>query len=292
MNILVYLQDNPVALTTCVFVFGLIVGSFLNVVIYRLPVMMQRDWRSQCRELFDEPLTEALPKGRFDLVVPRSRCRNCNQQIHTLQNIPVISFMLMRGRCASCGESISLRYPLVELIGGILAAAVSWKFGFSMQTLYAILFTWALISLTFIDFDTTFLPDSITLPFLWLGLIANASNTFTTLRSAVFGAIAGYLILWTVYQMFKLVTGKKGLGFGDFKLLAMLGAWLGWQALPIVIVLSSVVGATVGLALITFRGQARDVPIPFGPYLASAGWIALIWGNQITDSYLRWATPG
>ena len=292
MNILVYLHNNPVALTACVFLFGLIVGSFLNVVIYRLPIMMQRDWRSQCQELLEEPLGEPLPTGRFDLAAPRSRCRKCNHQITALQNIPVLSFLLMRGRCSNCGEAIGCRYPMVEITGGVLAALVAWKFGFSTQTIYAVLFTWALISLSFIDFDTTFLPDSITLPFLWLGLIANLFGTFTTLRAAVLGAIAGYLALWLVYQLFKLLTNKEGMGFGDFKLLAMLGAWLGWEALPLIIILSSLVGAVVGLTLITLRGHGRDVPIPFGPYLAAAGWLSLMWGNQITDTYLRWATPG
>jgi leader peptidase (prepilin peptidase)/N-methyltransferase len=264
---------------------GLVIGSFLNVVIFRLPKMMERDWRDQCVEIVDgEPHAKDRPS--YNLVVPRSRCPSCGHQISALENVPVLSYLVLKGRCAECGWRIPLRYPLVELLTAVLSVVVVWRFGLSIQAAGALLLTWALVVLSCIDFDTQLLPDSITLPFLWLGLIFNMAGIFATLQASVIGAIAGYLVLWSVYQLFRLVTGKEGMGYGDFKLLAMFGAWLGWSALPLIVLLSSLVGAIVGVAMIALRGHDRNIPIPFGPYLAVAGWIALLWGNDILDAYL------
>jgi leader peptidase (prepilin peptidase)/N-methyltransferase len=262
---------------------GLVVGSFLNVVIHRLPIMMERDWAAQCAELRaeDPPVFEPLTLAR-----PRSRCPQCGHPISALENIPVISWLLLRGRCKGCAAPISFRYPLIEALTGLLFAFAAWHFGFTAAGLGALIFVAALIALTAIDFDTQLLPDDITLPLLWLGLAFNAFGVYTDLKSAVFGAIAGYLSLWSVYWMFKLFTGKEGMGYGDFKLLAALGAWLGWQMLPLAILLSSFVGAVVGLALMVVARHGRNVPIPFGPYLAAAGAIALIWGKPLTHAYL------
>ncbi|MDO8786865.1 MAG: A24 family peptidase [Sulfuritalea sp.] len=262
---------------------GLAIGSFLNVVIHRLPIMMERDWAAQCAELRGEtaPAFEALSLAR-----PRSRCPQCGHPITALENIPVISWLLLRGRCKGCAVPISFRYPLVEALTGLLFAFAAWHFGFTAAGLGALVFIAALIALTFIDFDTQLLPDDITLPLLWLGLALNAFSVYTDLKSAVIGTMAGYLSLWSVYWVFKLFTGKEGMGYGDFKLLAALGAWLGWQMLPLVILLSSFVGAVVGIALIAFARRGREVPIPFGPYLAAAGAIALVWGKPMTRAYL------
>jgi leader peptidase (prepilin peptidase) / N-methyltransferase len=260
------------------------VGSFLNVVIHRLPKMMEREWRQQCAELNGKQ-PEQTP--RYNLVVPRSACPHCGHRISALENIPVVSYLLLRGKCKGCGATISLRYPIVETLSGILSAYAAWHFGFGLAALGALLFVWALIALTFIDFDTQLLPDSITLPLLWLGLLLNLSATFADLHSAAIGAVAGYLALWGVYWLFKLATGKEGMGYGDFKLLAAIGAWLGWQMLPLVILFSSLVGAVVGIALIVAARHGRNVPIPFGPYLAGGGLIALFWGQTLTHSYLQ-----
>ncbi len=263
--------------------FGLMIGSFLNVVIHRMPIIMERDWAAQCAELRGEapPVFEALSLAR-----PRSRCPKCGHSITALENIPIISWLLLRGRCKGCAAPISIRYPLVEATTGLLFAFVAWHFGFTAAGLGALVFVGALIALTGIDFDTQLLPDDITLPLLWLGLALNAFSVYTDLKSAVIGAMAGYLSLWGVYWSFKLFTGKEGMGYGDFKLLAALGAWLGWQMLPLAILLSSFVGAVVGIALMIFARQGRNVPIPFGPYLAAAGAIALIWGKPLTHAYL------
>lgn len=282
--------NHPYLFILTALILGLVVGSFLNVVIYRLPVMLETAWRSQCREL-DGDAAEAEPEV-FNLARPRSRCPHCGHRIGAAENVPVISYLLQRGKCKQCGQPISVRYPIVELSTGILTAVVAWHFGFGWQAALAIALTWALITLTFIDFDTQLLPDNITLPFLWLGILAGLWNVFVPLETAVIGAVAGYLALWSVYQLFKLVTGKEGMGYGDFKLLAMLGAWLGWQALPVVILLSSVVGAAVGISLMLFRRHGRDIPIPFGPYLAAAGWLAMLWGEDLTQAYLRFAAVG
>lgn len=280
-----YLAANPPVLLTFTALLGLAVGSFLNVVIFRLPRMMERDWRDQCAEIVDGE-TEVKDRPAYNLVVPRSRCPSCGHSISALENVPVVSYLFLKGRCVQCGWRIPLRYPLVELLTAVLSVIVVWQLGLSLQAGAALALTWALIALAFIDFDTQLLPDSITLPFLWLGLVLNISGTFTDLSAAVIGAVAGYLILWSVYHVFRLVTGKEGMGFGDFKLLAMFGAWLGWSALPLIVLLSSFVGAVVGVAMIALRGHDRNIPIPFGPYLAVAGWIALLWGGDLVEAYL------
>ena len=263
---------------------GLLIGSFLNVVIHRLPRMMERDWAAQCAELRGEPAPATEP---LSLISPRSRCPKCSRQIGALENIPILSYLLLRGRCKGCGEMISLRYPVVEAATGLLFGLAAWKLGPGVAAVGAMVFVAAMVALTFIDFDTQLLPDDITLPLLWLGLLFNLWSTYSELSSAVIGAIAGYLSLWSVYWLFKLATGKEGMGYGDFKLLAAIGAWLGWQVLPLTILLSSFVGALVGIALIVLARRGRNVPIPFGPYLAAAGLIALIWGKDLTQMYLR-----
>ncbi|WP_428825685.1 prepilin peptidase [Azonexus sp. IMCC34842] len=262
---------------------GLCVGSFLNVVIHRLPKMMEQEWQAQCAELRDEPVPTA---ATLSLARPRSRCPACGHSITALENIPVLSYLLLRGECSACKAPISCRYPLIELLTGLLSAYAAWHFGPTIQTAGALLLLWSLIALATIDLDTQLLPDSITLPMLWLGLAFNIAATYVDLQSAVIGAMAGYLALWSVFWLFKLATGKEGMGYGDFKLLAALGAWLGWSMLPAIILLSSVVGAIVGISLIVAARHGRNVPIPFGPYLAAAGGIALFWGPQLTHSYL------
>ena len=271
-------------LPLCLLSLGLVVGSFLNVVIYRLPLMMETRWRKDCCELLEVPQEKEAP--RLTLATPNSHCPHCGSAIKPWQNIPVLSYLLLRGKCAVCGVGISLRYPTIELITGLLTLSLAWYFALSPALLGAVIFTWALVTLTMIDVDHKLLPDDITLPLLWLGLLFNIDGTYVSLTDAVIGAMAGYLILWSVYWLFKLTTGKEGMGYGDFKLLAALGAWLGWQALPLIILLSSLVGALCGIALILLKGRGREVPIPFGPYLAVAGWIAMIWGDEITSRYL------
>jgi leader peptidase (prepilin peptidase)/N-methyltransferase len=280
------LQASPTVFAFLAAAIGLMVGSFLNVAIYRLPKMMERAWREQCAELAGAVDEQALA-GPYNLFVPRSACPACGAKITALQNIPVLSYAWLRGRCASCKAPIGIRYPAVELITALLSGGVAWYFGFGLPALAAIVFIWALIALAFIDFDTQLLPDSITLPLIWLGLLVNTGATFTDLQSAVIGAMAGYLVLWSVYWVFKLLTGKEGMGYGDFKLLAAIGAWLGWKMLPLVILVSAGVGAVIGIGLIVLARHGRNVPIPFGPYLAAAGWIALIWGERLIDSYLH-----
>ncbi len=265
---------------------GLCVGSFLNVVIHRLPKMLDRGWRAQCAELSGDPVAD-LP--RYNLVVPRSQCPACGHPISALENIPVVSFLFLRGRCAACQAPISARYPVVELLTGTLTVAAVLRFGgLTPAALAACLLLWSLIALTFIDFDTQLLPDNITLPLLWAGLLANVAGLVlgVSLRDAVIGAIAGYLALWSVYWLFKLIRGKEGMGYGDFKLLAALGAWLGWQMLPLIVLLSSVVGALIGIGLVVFKGRDHQIPLAFGPYLAIAGAIALFFGKPLMALYL------
>jgi leader peptidase (prepilin peptidase) / N-methyltransferase len=279
------LESSPPAFIALCVLLGLCVGSFLNVVIHRLPRMMESRWRAECAELLGTEASVSSP--RFDLVTPRSACPACGRHIRAVENIPVVSYLALRGRCAGCGARISPRYPLVELLTAALAGYAAWQLGFTLAAAGALVFTWAMIALTFIDIDTMYLPDDITLPLLWSGLVFNMAGGYTDLESAVLGAIAGYLVLWLVFWVFKLITGKEGMGYGDFKLLAAIGAWLGWQMLPLVILLSSLVGAVVGLVLIALARHGRSVPMPFGPYLAAAGVIALFHGEAIATRYME-----
>jgi leader peptidase (prepilin peptidase)/N-methyltransferase len=276
-------EQHAVLFLGTLFVLGAVVGSFLNVVIYRLPVMMQREWRRDCLE-FLEQANEAEPE-KFNLSVPRSRCGSCGHQITLLENIPIISYLALGGKCSSCRASISAQYPLVEVFTGIASVIIGWHFGVSMQTLAALFLTWCLIAASGIDIGHRLLPDSITLPLLWLGILLSLFDVFVSLEDSVIGAMAGYLSLWTVFILFKLVTGKEGMGHGDFKLLAMLGAWLGWMPLFVVILTSSLVGAIVGISMILLNKTERGTQIPFGPYLAAAGWITLLWGNELMHFY-------
>lgn len=277
------LQQNSTIFITISVIFGLMVGSFLNVVIHRLPKMMEREWHNNCLDLQGKEVTET---SKYSLVSPRSACPTCGHMISALENIPLVSYLALRGKCRGCKTPIGMRYPLIEALTGILIGLVSWKFGYTSATLFAWVFTFALIALTFIDFDTQLLPDDITLPLLWIGLLFNLNTGFTDLKSAVIGAIAGYLILWSIYWLFKFATGKEGMGYGDFKLLAAIGAWFGWQLLPAVILLSSVLGAIIGIALIVFTKRGRETPMPFGPFLAIGGIAALFLGQQLAGFYL------
>ncbi len=303
MAMLDFLSASPGGLALICLLLGLMVGSFLNVVVHRLPVMLRRDWRAQSAEILGEWAQEedapsavkqigasikaiAPSTVRYNLVVPRSACPACGRGIRAWENIPLLSYLLLRGRCAGCKMRISPRYPLVEAFTGLVSAYVGWRFGFTPAALGALIFAWALIAASCIDLDTQLLPDDITLPLIWVGLLFNLWGTFTSLESAVIGAIAGYLSLWSVYWAFKLATGKEGMGYGDFKLLAAIGAFLGWKMLPAVILLSSLVGAAVGIALIVLARHGRHVPIPFGPYLAAAGLMALFFGESINRAYL------
>ena len=298
-----FFSNYPFALAALVFVLGLLVGSFLNVVIYRLPIMMDREMTAYLIEFLREaksnpelkslhaaseqlPEEETEPEESFNLMLPASHCPSCGHKIRAWENIPILSYLLLRGKCSNCGTAIHWRYPSVELATGLLSLVIVLTFGFSLTTLLGICLTWALIVLTMIDFDHKILPDSITLPLIWIGLLINFNGTFVPLESAVIGAIAGYMTLWTVFWVFKLLTGKDGMGYGDFKLLAALGAWMGWSSLPMIILLSSLVGAVVGLSLIIILGRDKNIPIPFGPYLAAAGWISFVWGDSITQNYL------
>ncbi|WP_323976380.1 prepilin peptidase [Aeromonas hydrophila] len=268
-----------------VFLFSLMIGSFLNVVIHRLPIMLEREWQAEYLGYFN-PETQPQQEERYNLMVPRSACPHCGHAITTMENIPLLSWLWLKGRCRECQAPISARYPLVELLTALLSLVVAATFAPGWGLLAALLLTWVLVALTFIDLDKMLLPDQLTLPLLWGGLLFNLAGGFAPLADAVIGAMAGYLVLWSLYWAFKLLTGKEGMGYGDFKLLAALGAWLGWQALPIVLLLSSLVGAFIGIGLILLRNHHQNKPIPFGPYLAIAGWIALLWGDTITRWYL------
>jgi len=289
------LKHDIVLFTSLTLIFGLLVGSFLNVVIYRLPIMFKKEWRNDCIHYLEENYNANIqleksgePDEPFNLIKPDSTCPSCGHKIRAWENIPVISYLFLKAKCSGCKTAISFRYPFIEILSAALAATCAWHFGFNLAGFSAIVLSWALITLAWIDYDTQYLPDQITLPFLWLGLLINLDNTFTDINSAIIGAVAGYLSLWTVYQVFKLLTKKEGMGFGDFKLLALLGAWLGWQFLPLIIILSSLVGSVIGVMLILLKRHQKDKPIPFGPYLAIAGWIALVWGNEINQSYINW----
>jgi leader peptidase (prepilin peptidase)/N-methyltransferase len=266
--------------------FGLVIGSFLNVVIHRLPRMLAREWQQEYADYRGETLPEEAP---FNLAVPRSHCPHCGYTIPALENIPLLSYLALRGKCRVCGAPIGLRYPLVEAAASLLAGLSAWYFGFGVIALAAMILLWTLLALAMIDADTQLLPDCVTLPLLWLGLLVNLSGLFVPLADAVIGAMAGYLFLWTVYWLFRLATGKEGMGYGDFKLLAALGAWMGWAMLPAIVLLSSLVGAIVGGSLIVFAKHGRQVPIPFGPYLAAAGAIAFFCGHDLNRLYLDFA---
>lgn len=277
------LQGDSTLFITVSVIFGLMVGSFLNVVIYRLPKIMEQEWHNNCLELQGKDIPA---QQQFTLSKPRSSCPHCGHKIKAFENVPVISYLLLRGRCSACKTPISIRYPLVEIFTGTLIGLTSWQFGYTSATLFAWVFVFALIALTFIDFDTQLLPDDITLPLLWLGLLFNLNSGFTDLESAVIGAMAGYLVLWSVFWLFKLIRGKEGMGYGDFKLLAAIGAWFGWKMLPAVILLSSTLGAIIGIALIVLTKRSKEFPIPFGPFLAIGGIAALFFGQQLSQIYL------
>jgi len=280
-------RENLWFLLSVIFLLGLVVGSFLNVVIYRLPLMMERQWRSDCSDLLEIQQSDNQPS--LSLVFPNSHCPACKHAIRPWENIPLISYLFLRGKCSQCSTHISPRYPAIELCTAVLSLLLALYFGASTALVGCLLLTWTLIALSMIDIDHTLLPDNLTLPLLWLGLLFNLHATFVPLHDAVIGAVAGYLILWSVYWLFKLLTGKEGMGYGDFKLLAALGAWLGWQALPLIILMSSAVGAFIGIMLLIAKRRGKDIPIPFGPYLAAAGWITLMWGDTITSSYFQLA---
>jgi leader peptidase (prepilin peptidase) / N-methyltransferase len=300
MVLLAALSASPTFFISTALVVGLLVGSFLNVVIYRVPVMLEREWQEQCAQLAqpaDSGTPDAAnappPAPRFNLIVPRSACPKCHAPITALQNIPVISYLWLRGRCAGCGTRISPRYPLIEGLTGVLSALVAWQFGYGVPALAALVLTWFLIALTFIDVDTQLLPDSLTLPLVWLGIACSAflpndpqMTLPVDLHDSVVGAIAGYLSLWSIYHLFRLLTGKDGMGYGDFKLLAAIGAFLGWRMLLPTVLVAAAVGAVVGIIILSLRGKVRGVPIAFGPFLAGAGWIMLMWGRQLVDDYL------
>jgi len=308
-QVLAVFAENPMMFAIVSAVLGLLVGSFLNVVVYRLPIMLERSWKEECEDFLtglagnklasnattdeeDESVSVKAVKqrSRFDLSKPDSHCPHCQHKIAAWENIPIISFVLLGGKCRSCKTRISFRYPVVEALTGILSFAVAMHFGFGVQAVAALVLTWSLISLSLIDYDTQLLPDVMTLPLLWLGLILSLWGVFVEPATSIIGAVSGYLVLWLMFQLFKLATGKEGMGFGDFKLLAVLGAWLGWQLLPAIILLSSLAGAVIGISLIVFKKHNKDKPIPYGPYLAIAGWLALMWGEQINTAYLRVVT--
>jgi leader peptidase (prepilin peptidase) / N-methyltransferase len=284
-------EQLPWLYFTLLTLLGLLIGSFLNVVIHRLPIMMERSWQQEYQDYFDETASDvnqpAAVEERFNLMVPRSACPHCGHAITALENIPLLSWVMLRGRCRGCQARISARYPLVELCTGLATLAIAWHFQPGWPLVGALALSWTLIALTCIDLDKMLLPDQLTLPLLWLGLVLNLGEHFVSLQDAVIGAACGYLVLWTLYWAFKLLTGKEGMGYGDFKLLAALGAWMGWQSLPLILILSSLVGAIVGITLLLLRRHQQGNPIPFGPYLAMAGWIALLWGHEITQWYLQ-----
>ena len=283
MSFITLLQTNSVFFISLCTTIGLVAGSFLNVIIFRLPKMMEREWNQQCSELRGET-TKPLPT--LNLVKPCSECPHCKHKITTLESIPIISYLALRGRCSQCNTSITLRYPIMEALTGIMSGFIAWHFGYGFITVAALIFVWSMITLAFIDLDTQLLPDEVTLPLLWIGLLINLGNGFTDISSAVIGAASGYIFLWLIYWCFKIATGKEGMGYGDFKLLAVIGAWFGWKMLPLVILLSSLAGAVIGIGLIIVAKNKRDTPFPFGPYLVGGGLVALFWGDQLNRTYL------
>ncbi len=289
MNLLHVLSANPIAFQLFILFIGLCVGSFLNVVIHRVPVMLHREWKSQCHEFLGETDDGPSSEKKFNLVWPLSHCPQCNHLISVWENIPVLSYLFLRGKCSSCNDNISFRYPFVEILTALLSVFIAWHFGFTFITVAALIFTWSLLSMTFIDIDHQLLPDSMTLPMLWVGLVLSVFGVFTNPVDAIIGAVAGYLSLWSVAMLFHLVTGKEGMGYGDFKLLAMLGAWLGWQMLPFIILCSSFVGAFLGILILMIQGKDKSTPIPFGPYLAISGLLAMLWGWPLTTLYFQFA---
>ncbi len=288
-------QNEPEIFYAFIVILGLLIGSFLNVVIYRLPIMLKKGWQSDCEEFLEElnnspslkKENESLKQETFNLSIPRSTCPHCGHKIPAIENIPVLSYLYLKGKCSNCKARISIRYPLIEILSALIAVLVAWKFGVTFSTVAMIGLSWALITLSMIDYDHQFLPDEITLPFLWLGLLFNAYFNVIPLFDAVLGAIAGYMVFWSLYQAFKLLTNKEGMGYGDFKLLALLGAWFGWQSLLMIILISSLTGAVIGITLIILKLQEKGKPIPFGPYLAIAGWIVLMWGENLKLFYFQ-----
>lgn len=283
-GLLLFSTSSTALITLCTLI-GLLIGSFLNVVVHRLPKMMQRDWQQQARDILELPAQAPAPV--YNLVLPNSSCPHCQHEIRPWENIPLISWLCLRGKCSACKAPISIRYPLVELACGVLSGVLAWHFGPTSQLAAMLVLSWGLLAMSLIDAEHQLLPDVLVLPLLWLGLLLNSGNLFVNLTDAVWGAAAGYLLLWSVYWLFKLVTGKEGMGHGDFKLLAMLGAWGGWQVLPLTILLSSLVGAVLGSILLKVRSAESGTPLAFGPYLALAGWIALLWGDALTEQYLQ-----
>ena len=283
MSFITLLQTNSVFFISLCTTIGLVAGSFLNMIIFRLPKMMEREWNQQCSELRGETIK---PLPTLNLVKPFSECPHCKHKITALESIPIISYLALRGRCSQCNTSISLRYPIMEALTGIMSGFIAWHFGYGFITVAALIFVWSMIALAFIDLDTQLLPDAVTLPLLWIGLLINLGNGFTDISSAVIGAASGYIFLWLIYWCFKIATGKEGMGYGDFKLLAVIGAWFGWKMLPLVILFSSLAGAVIGIGLIIVAKNKRDTPFPFGPYLVGGGLVALFWGDQLNRTYL------
>ena len=286
MELFLLLESSPLLYSLTAALLGLVVGSFLNVVIHRVPLMLERSWSQQCREHL-EIAGDGQADGPLNLLTPASRCPHCGHRISALENIPLLSYLVLRGRCRGCSARISPRYPVIELVTAVLSVITVMHFGFTLQAVAALAFTWMMIPLCMIDYDTQLLPDPMTLPLLWAGLLLSLGTVFVDSQTSIIGAVAGYLSLWSVYPIFRMLTGKEGMGYGDFKLLGAIGAWIGWQALPVVILFSSVVGAVTGIVLIAAKSHDRGTPIPFGPFLASAGWITLLWGQDILDFYLN-----
>ncbi|MFT4650135.1 MAG: leader peptidase (prepilin peptidase)/N-methyltransferase [Polaribacter sp.] len=283
-DLVLFFQSHVTIYLTFLFILGLLIGSFLNVVIYRLPIMMQRDWRNECLDFLDQPPEAETEK--FNLSLPRSRCVECDHAISALENIPIVSYLALRGKCRECKTPISMRYPMVELFTGVISLAIGWHFGVSIQALAGLFFSWCLIAASGIDLGHKLLPDTITLPLMWLGILLSLFNVFIDLETSVIGAIAGYLFLWSVFWLFKLATGKEGMGHGDFKLLAALGAWCGWEMLLVIVLTSSMIAAIIGIMMIILGKTERSTQIPFGPYLAGAGWISFLWGPVLLSTYL------